>query len=255
MARAGRVESGLLVQEAASALSALGGDGVGLVLSCKRLVERHPTDGPLLALCARVLCAADPHAEAWRVAKEVDEDRTPRHVAALLPEEAVVTVIGWPELIGLALPRRGDLDVLVVDVCGGEGASFVRRLRARDVEATEVDEAGTGAAAAASGVVLLEASAVGPSGFVAPSGARAAAAVAHHAGVPVWLVAGVGRVLPAPMWDHVVATVDDDEPWAADDEVVPFDLVDVVVGPKGSATVNEVVARSDCPVSPELLGS
>ena len=49
---------------------------------------------------------------------------------------------------------------------------------------------------AAADLVLLEASATGPDAFVAVAGSRAAAAVARHAGVPVWVVVGVGRRLP-----------------------------------------------------------
>ena len=60
-------------------------------------------------------------------------------------------------------------------------------------------------------LVLLEASALGPDGFVADGGSRAAAAVARHAGVPVWVVAGVGRVLPGPLWEASGARMDDGE--------------------------------------------
>ena len=56
------------------------------------------------------------------------------------------------------------------------------------------------------------------------SGSLAAATVARHAEVPVWLAAGVGRLLPARMWDALAdrrATRAAD-PWDLDEEVVPL---------------------------------
>ncbi|MBA2626082.1 MAG: hypothetical protein H0U89_10820, partial [Acidimicrobiia bacterium] len=76
VARAGSAEQRELVSEAATALGGLGDDGPGLVLSCKRLVERQPTSGPMWWLCARLLRAADPRGEAWRCVGEIDGDPT-----------------------------------------------------------------------------------------------------------------------------------------------------------------------------------
>lgn len=247
VARAGHLDQDVLVREAAGALAGLGDDPGGLVLSCKRLVERHPTSGPLWWLCARLLESADTRAEAWRCAEAVAGDTTPRHLAAVLPEDALVTVVGWPELVAETLHWRGDLEVLVVDA-QGEGAAFVRRLVRAEVAAVEVPESGTAAAAAVSDVVVLEASALGSESFLAPSGSRAAAAVAHAAGVPVWLVAGVGRALPDRLWQAVTARLDLDSPWDSEMEIVPLDLVDAVLGPEEG-----VVVRPDCPAAPELL--
>jgi hypothetical protein len=94
---------------------------------------------------------------------------------------------------------------------------------------------------------------MGPSGFVAIAGSRAAAATARHAGVPVWVAAGVGRVLPARLWDALTARLEGDEPWLAADEVVPLDLVDRVAGPTGLLAGADAARRADCPVAPELL--
>ena len=85
------------------------------------------------------------------------------------------------------------------------------------------------------------------------SGSRAAAAVARVAGIPVWLVAGVGRLLPRRMWDGLRGRVEPDDPWDADDEFVPLDLVDRIVGPAGIETVSDALRRTDCPVAPELF--
>jgi hypothetical protein len=155
-------------------------------------------------MCARVLTRRDPRREAWRCLSELDDDLTASYVVQLLPDDATVTVLGWPEVAARALPPRGDVVALVVDALG-EGGQLVRRLGRLDVDATEVGEAGTAAAVLASDVVLLEAVASGPDGFLAIPGSRAAAAVARHAGVAVWLVAAAGRALPAPLWHALVA--------------------------------------------------
>ncbi len=253
VARASGAEPGLLVRETAGALAAFGDDPAGLVTACRRIVSRHPTSAPVWWLCARVLTASDPMAEAWAAADALDDDRTGAALAGALPEDATVCVLGWSERVGEALVRRGDLTVLVVDSLG-DGAGLVRRLERADVVAWDVPEGGTGAAAADADVVLLDAVAVGPTAGLAVSGSRAAAAVAHHAGVPVWLVTGAGRLMPRRLWEAMTSRLDAAcEPWDADEEVVPLDLVDRLVGAVGPEPVMEGLRRTDCPVAPELL--
>ncbi len=254
VARASGADQSLLVRETGGALASLGMDPAGLVTACRRIVDRHVVSGPLWWLCARVLTAGDPIAEAWRAAEEIGDDPTSDELAAALPDEATVCLLGWPELASEALVRRGDCLALVVDTLG-EGGGLVRRLRRSDAEAEEVPSSGLGAAVAASDVVLLEASAVGPDGFVAVAGSRAAAAVAKTAGIPVWLVAGVGRVMAAPMWRALAARFQEEsgDPWEEDDEVVPIDLVDRLCGPRGVEAVTESLRRTASPVAPELF--
>ncbi len=253
VARASGAEQGALVRESAGALSALGFDPAGLVTACRRIVDRHVTSAPLWWLCARVLTAPDPRSEGWRCAEEIDDDRTAVELAYAMPDTATVCVVGWPELIGEALVRRGDAEVLVVDSLG-EGSGLARRLRRSDVLADEVPPSGLGAAASSAQLVLLEASAIGPDGFVGVAGSRAAAAVARQAGVPVWLVGGVGRLLPGRMWDALTRRLDDvGDPWDCDDEVVPLELIDRICGPAGPELVADALRRTDCPVTPELF--
>ena len=253
VARSSGVGQESLVRETAGALMSFGHDPAGLVTTCRRMIARQPSSGPLMWLAARVLTAADPRAEVRACTQAIAEDRTARLLSRELPVEAAVCVLGWPDLIGSALRLRGDLRVLVVDVLG-ESYHLVRRLSEQDAWVDEVAESGLGAAAAASNVVLLESAAVGPEGFLAVSGSRAAAAVAQAAGVPVWLVAGTGAVLPGPMWDSLIQrALGMVEAWQADEEVVPLELVDKVAGPGGLASADEAVARTDCPVAPELF--
>jgi hypothetical protein len=252
VARASGAPQSVLVQETAAALASFTDDPQALVTACRRVVSRQPSSGPLLWLAARVLTAGDPQDEVWEAAGRIQSDATAGFLAAQLPDDATVTVLGWPDEIGAALPRRGDVRVLVVDTLG-EGNGFVRRLWQSDVDAEDVPVSGLGAAVDASDLVLLESSAVGPSEFLAVAGSRAAAAVARHVGIPVWLVAGEGRLLPEAMWAGLRHRVVSDEPWACDDEIVPLDLVDQVVGPVGIEPVGELFARCDCPVVPELF--
>ena len=253
VARATGAEHGLLAREAAGALAAFSHEPTGLVTACRRMLERHPTNGSLWWLAARVLLAEDPGQEAFDSADALDDDTTAAALARCLPDEAVVCVLGWPEVIGDALPSRGDVRVLVVD-SGGAGSGFASRLARADVDAEDLSVDGLGAAAADADVVLIEASAVGPSGLVAAAGSRAAAAVARHAGRDVWAVAGVGRLLPARMFDALAGRLEaQGEPWEQDEELVPLDLVDRIVGPTGVEQVEVALRRTDCPIAPELL--
>jgi hypothetical protein len=253
VARASGVPQRMLVQETAAALASFGSDPQGLVTACRRIVSRQPTSGPLVWFAARVLTAGDPAHEIWEAAGEIQADSTGRELVHALPQDAVITVLGWPDEIAEVLPRRGDVEVFVVDTLS-EGSGFVHRLLRSDVDATDVPLAGLGADVAASSLVLLESTAIGPDDFLAVAGSRAAGAVARHAGIPVWLVGGVGRLLPGRMWEGLRRRVEAiDEPWDAADEVVPLDLVDRIAGPRGVEPVVEALRRTDCPIAPELF--
>ncbi len=253
VARASDADPALVVRETAGALAGLRLDPAGLVTACRRIVERHPTAGPLWWLCARTVTAADPMAEAWRCVEAIEEDPTADELAAALPDDATICVVGWPSQVARALVRRGDVTVLAVD---GEGAGLARRLRRLDVEAEEVAPGALAAAATAADVILVEAEAIGPDGFVAPLGSHAAAAVGYCAEVPVWLLGGVGRLLPEPLWHSVLARLASErEPWELDHDVVPLSLVSKLCGPAGPEDAAAGLRRLDCPVAPELLRS
>lgn len=254
VARAAGEDPGLVAREAAAALAGCADDPRALVMACRRLVDRQAASGPLWWLAARVVASPDPETEAWRSAEALRVDATPAVLAASLPDDATVTVLGWPEQVTEALRRRGDTRVLVVDALG-DGSPLVAALDRVGSDASLVPEAGMGAAVAASSLVLLDASAVGPGGFLAVAGSRAAAAVAYTEEIPVWVVAGVGRVLPQRLWGAMVDAVGAvGDPWDADWELVPLELATAVVGPGGPQTPDSALARADCPDAPELTG-
>ena len=157
-----------------------------------------------------------------------------------------MTVLGSPEVAGAGLRRRGDVTVLLVDALG-ESAELYYDLEGGGVDVIGVAESGLGDAAASSTLVLLEAGALGPGGVVAIAGSLAAASVAHCAGVAVWAVAGVGRALPAELWDALVRRREaGPPPWSQATDLVPAGLIDGVVGPDGLVTLEEAVASASC---------
>jgi hypothetical protein len=255
VARVDGADPGLVASEAASALwEVAASDTGGLVTGCRRLIDRHPTNGPLWWLAARLLTAAEPQDAAREAAAALANDPTARRLAAALPDDTSVLAVGWPDALAETLRRRGDLEVLVVD-SGGDGSALVRRLDAEDTVVSLVPDAGIASAATVAGVVVVEALAAGPSGLLAAPGSHAAAAVARHVGVPVWAVTPVGRVLPEALWTALLARFDDSglEPWDRAVELVPAALLDAVVGPDGHRDVAAGLSDATCPAAPELL--
>lgn len=255
VARAGGVDHGALAEESARALAAFTDDPVGLVTASRRIVDRQATSGPMWWMASTILSDPDPRAAAVRCVTTLQDDPTPAALAYELPDDVTVAVIGWPEQAGDALVRRGDLRALVVDALG-EGSGLVRRLEMSDGDAIDVPPTGIGGAVASADILIVEASAVGPEIFVAVAGSGPAAAVAARAETEVWLVAGEGRVLPDGLWQGLEARWRSslgDEPWEADEELVPLDLVDHVVGPRGRGSIPSMLRRADVPVAAELL--
>ena len=60
--------------------------------------------------------------------------------------------------------------------------------------------------------------------------------------------------MPARVWEVLAGWVEAaSDPWDADEEVVPLALVERIVGPVGPEPVEDALARTDCPVAPELF--
>jgi hypothetical protein len=251
VARAPDADVSLATAEAAAALAEFAADPAGLVIACRRLIERRPACGPLWWVASRVLCALDPGVEADRAAADLERDPTASLLAADLPGGAVA-VAGWPEQVAQALRLRArrserhrsepspDRVLVVGDRSAWRLADWLESagVDARLVPAEQAAKAGRRCVLA-----LLEALAVGPAGFVADAGSEALARAAREASRPVWLVAGVGRRLPAPLYDALLSGVQS-RPAGAGVEILPLDLVDEVIGPAPAPA---------CPIAAELL--
>jgi len=205
-------------------------------------------------------------------AADLERDRTPVALAGDLPG-GTVAIVGWPDQASAALRMRGRMaggeapvrrvrrsehdglaatgaatDSVLVLPSGQEAWGCADWLQSQGVDARLL-RAGEVAAAGRRGVLaLLEATAVGPESFVAAAGSGALAAAAREAHRPVWLVAGVGRVLPGPLYDALVRRIGDDPSL----EVVPLAAVDDVAGP-GGPVPRARMPRPACPVAAELL--
>ena len=235
------------------ALGSLRADPANLVIACRRIVERHPELGPVWWLCAHLLTSNEPSALAWAMADEIDDDTAQRQIAAALPDEATVLTIGWPEIGGAALMRRGDARVLCAD-SRFQASSFMQRLERFDVECEPVPAESLARAAALADLVLLETIAASPSRILAPVGSHVVAAVAHSTGTPVWLAAGIGRRLPGQYVDAIAERVlGGSAAWDLEIDDVPVGLVTHVGSIDGVSDEVADTLRPDCPFAPELL--
>lgn len=253
VARSQGAPADLLVGESATALMAFRDDPPGLVAACRRIVDRQLTCAPLWWLCARILTAPDPFAEARDAVAAVEADPTARLLARELPEGATVAVVGWPAQGLAAFRRRGDVAVLAVDV-DGDGYELERELSHAGVQVDVAEARGVAAAVAGAQLVVLDALAVGPESALVPAGSAAAAAVARQLGTPVWLVGGAGRLLPARMFDALVDRWSQGvDPLGAAEEVLPLSWCDRLAGTSGVVDVAEGLQATDCPVAPELF--
>ena len=254
VARSPEGDASLAAVEAAEALASFADDPAGLVIASRRLIERRPESAPLWWLASRMLCALDPGLEALDVAADLESDRTPLSLAGDLPG-GTIAIVGWPDQASAALRLRGRMggseagaDRVVVVPSGRDSWGSTDWLQGHGVDARllragEVDAAGRRCVLA-----LLEAAAVGPDSFVAAAGSAALAAAARSAHRPAWLVAGVGRVLPGPLYEALLRRLGE----GGDVEVVPLDAVDEVAGPGGLVPVSRL-SRPSCPVAAELL--
>lgn len=256
VARAQGADPAALATETAHALGAMRFDPTGLVVACRRIVERHPFTGPLWWLCSNVLTSSEPFEAAHELAQQIQRDRTGARLAAELPDDADVVTIGDPDVVGDGLVRRGDLRVLALDV-GHTATSFVRRLERHDVDYEPIDAGAAGAVCRHADLVLVEALAVDRRRAIVPIGSSTLAAAATAWGTPVWLVAGVGRRLPEPVLDAMAAALDraadDLDPWDLDVELLPSSLISDVVGPLGRQPMGPVAITAECPVAHELF--
>src|SRR4051794_27737039 len=123
----------------------LDGDPAGLVVSCRRVLAHHRSNGALWWLCAHLLSTDDTAGAARRLANQFDDDRTSarlRDSLGLQDEDERLGVIGWSPVIGDALDERFDLEVVAVVDPDDRVAMRAASERAVIVAAYELAEAG-----------------------------------------------------------------------------------------------------------------
>ena len=256
LARARGADSASLVREAATALASLRADHANLVIACRRIVERHPQAGQLWWMCARLLTSDDPTSLAWQIADEVADDPVSRVLAAALDNDVTVLTIGWPDVAGEAIVRRGDVRVLCAD-SRHEASGFVQRLERCEVDCEPIPAESIARAAREADVVIVEAAAASARRLIAPVGSHVLAAVGRSVDTPVWLVTPTGTRLPVEYVDAIGSQVIDasasSASWDLDLDDLPTGLVSHVVTADGvTADVSDGLA-ADCPFAPELL--
>ena len=251
------VDEDRLAIEAADALAGFAHEPASLVVACRRVLAHHRTFAPLWWVCARILAAADPDAGAREAVRMLESDRTADRLGAALPlleDDQVVAVVGWPEAVDLALLERLDIAAVALRLVGSDPAPALRR-RVSDRGVRIVDPWDPTLTDVARFLVL--ASAIGPDRCVVPAGTADAIATLGSAVREVWVVGGVGRVLPARIYDIVRReSLDATDAWDDDApavEELAHAQVDCIAGPRGVQRALDAAARSDCPVVPELL--
>jgi hypothetical protein len=241
------VDEDRLASEAAGALEGFASEPASLVVACRRVLAHHPAQGALWWVCARILAAAEPRTEAHVVANALDSDSTADRLGATLPildEDEVVASIGWPQVVDEAFLERFDLLTVAVRVEGVDPARSLRmRLSDNNVRLVDMWDPILERTAR----LLVPAAAIGPERALVPRGT--ADALATIKAQEVWLVGGVGRVLPARLYEMVRASVGESE----DYEECSLQRFDRLAGPHGVERTAEAAARIDCPVPPELL--
>ena len=284
VARAGDVDPVLLAQEAAEALGSLTYEAQALVPACRRLIEAHPSCGPLWWVAARVITADEPFDAAYLAIEALADDPTAEELAASFPAGASVVIPAKAEL-ARALNLRPDLSVAVVGMPYRLNEVLRRLSRVADVvgiDARDFDVDGAEMMGEGPHLLVLEALAAGPSGFLVDRDQATLASAALMAEVPCWVATGVGRILPAELFaeilDRTVSAddaidrsgfdLDDDDDFALLRGIggerssrrhqpmafLEADRVAAVVGPRGKAIPQLALRRAECRAPAELLG-
>ena len=238
-----------LAAAAADALAGFADEPASLVVACRRVLAHHPAHGALWWACSRILAAPDPAAAAHTAVRELEADRTGDRLGATLPlldEGEVIAIVGYSSTVDDALLERFDIDAVAVRVDGDDPVYALRRRRS-DHAVRVVDPWDPRLEHTAR--LVVSATAIGPERALVPSGAGS---VLHTIGTDageVWLVGGVGRVLPSRVYDMVVSSIPADGNY----EEISLQRFDRLAGPRGLERPHDATARIDCPVVPELL--
>lgn len=251
IARARDEAPATLAAEAAWTISELAAEEPhAVVTACRRLLQSHVTVGPIWWVAATVLVAPDTEDAARRAVAELCADPTADLLAGALASrfagDATVVVACPADTVREALGKHPSNDVRVVGSSPGLRGQ-VRAFgglveHASGWELEEAIEAVDGAA-----VVLVEALAAGPSGILVRSGFESLVDAARDATIPLWGVAGVGRLLHPQLFEEMRRRAGDDV------ELIDPTTLEAIVGPSGLEDPLEGLVQATCPAAPELL--
>jgi len=236
------------------ALADFVGDDAGLLIACRRILDRQPTSGPLVWLVAHALGAPNQRKALWDAVETLEDDRTMAALGYELPDDAVVAMVGWTDSITSLARKRGDLSFVIVDT-DGNAEYHLDQLLDSGTKASTVDAEGTAQALFDATHLLMHFDALGPEQALAPLGNFAAAAVARHLELPVWGVATIGAALGEKMYSGLTARWDKhtNEPrWMRMVEELPVGLIDQVVTTAGAVSPDQAVRAGGCPIVAEL---
>ena len=252
------VSDHVLASEAAGALAGFASEPASLVVACRRVLAHHRAHGALWWVCARILAAPEPRVAAREATTLLDADRTANRLAATLPlldDGDLVATIGWPHAVDEALAERIDIPAVSLRVDGLDAFGDLRyRQTERNVPVVDPWDVDT------ISLLLVPAAAIGPERALVPAGTDALLRDLGPRVRDAWLVGGVGRVLPARLFDAALAAAlaagQTDamlEPEEEPPDVLSLERVDRIAGPRGVEMPMDAAARVDCPIVPELL--
>lgn len=255
VARATHVPADVLARETAMALADFVGDDAGLLIACRRILDRQPSSGALVWLAAHVLGAPNQRKALWDAVEQLEDDRTPAALAYSLPDDAVVAAVCWNDRLATLARKRGDLSFVIVDT-DGNAEYQIDRYADDGQSIVTVD-----AEAMAQGLfeathLLMTFDALGPEHGLVPIGTFPAATVARHLDLPVWGVASVGVALGERMYGGLAKRWNQrsgDPRHLRELEEVPVKLVDQVVTTSGAVTPGQAVQAGGCPIVAELF--
>ena len=248
--------------ETAMALRGLGSDPATVLLTCRRLVERHPTVGPLWWLCSEMVTALEPRETMRRCVDRVREDSTPVHLAEFLAERlgegSLVCLNGWSWDVAVALSQMEPREICVVD--GDNGADhMVRVLERAEHEVHLVGSTGGASAVGEADVVVLSALAASADVAWCSAGGHGLAAVAYCSETPVVLATPRGTRLPHQTLEGMaidLASQTRGQVWHRGIDEIPVGLFTWFVGPSGvesSAAPGFRGVMPETQYAPELL--
>lgn len=255
VARATHVPGDVLARETAMALADFVGDDAGMLIACRRILDRQPTSGPLVWLAAHALGAPNQRKALWDAVEALEDDSTQAALAYSLPDDVVVAALGWSDTLSVLARKRGDIEFVIVD-SDGSAEYQIERFVDETQSVTTIDAEAVGPGLADATHLLVEFDALGAETGLASIGSFPAAAVARQLELTIWGVAPIGVALGERMYSGLVRRWHERSPEPGHlrpIEELPTSLLDQVVTTAGLVGVDQAVKAGGCPIVPELF--